>query len=174
MRMRKLLLQRHAKSSWADPELDDHARPLNARGIRDAPRVARAIAAAGLVPDAVLCSDAVRTRATLALMLSAWPDAKPAITFDPALYLGEPAAILEAIGRVPASAATVMVIGHNPGLHALALSLTGAGERRQVAELAARFPTCALAAFEFDREGWQRLQPASGRLIHLVFPKLLG
>jgi phosphohistidine phosphatase len=171
--MRTLLLMRHAKSSWLSPELDDHERPLNNRGTRDAPRMAKHMAASGWLPGMVLCSDAVRTRATLALMLLEWPGRSPRIAYDPALYLAEPAAILESIARAPADVGTLLVLGHNPGMHALALALTGRGEAITAGELSTRFPTCALAVLEFAGRGWSKLAPGSGTLRGFVYPKQL-
>ena len=150
-----LMLMRHAKSSWDVPE-PDIDRALNARGRRDAPAMARHLAGLGLAPARVLCSPARRTRETLALMAPLWPLPEP--TFIDALYDAghdDIAAVLDAEG-----ADGTLLIGHNPGLHELALDLVRAPEDR--ARLAA-FPTSAFAAIEM----------ATGRLVHLVTPKAL-
>ncbi|MEZ5842650.1 MAG: histidine phosphatase family protein [Hyphomicrobiaceae bacterium] len=180
-----LTLLRHAKSSWDEPDIDDHERPLAKRGSKDAPRIGRWLARfskeAGVPPDHVLCSDAVRTRATLALVLpeltrggSRWqPAPLPTIETDAALYLASPEAILERINKVPSTARHVVVIGHNPGLHMLALALTGRGERTLIGALARKFPTAAAAVFECDVAQFAALRPASARLVALMTPKQL-
>jgi phosphohistidine phosphatase len=171
--MRTLLLMRHAKSGWDDPTLDDHERPINRRGTRDASRMARYMAGAGLIPDVVVCSDAVRTRATLTLLLAEWPGPAPAITYDANLYLAEPAGIMVAVGHLDAVAHRCLVLAHNPGIHALTLGLTGSGDRKAVAGVATRFPTSALAVIDLDVDDWKAIKPGSGRLRAFVYPKVL-
>jgi phosphohistidine phosphatase len=169
--MRTLLLLRHAKSSWDDPELDDHERPLNKRGTRDASHMGELIGERGLAPDAVLCSDAVRTRATLTLVLAA-AGARPArIQIQPRLYLAEPPAIIELVRALPAECQRCLVVGHNPGIHALALGLTGSGERKALAALAIKFPTGGLAVIDLDVEGWGDVRPGAGALRLFTSPK---
>ena len=171
--MRTLLLMRHAKSGWDDPTLDDHERPLNRRGTRDAPRMARYMAAAGLVPDVVLCSDAVRTRATMALLLAEWPGSAPSVSYEAGLYLAEPAAIMEAVRGLAKSVRRCLVLAHNPGIHALALGLAGGGNRNVLSDVAARFPTSALAVIDLDTGDWKTIESGSGRLRAFVYPKVL-
>lgn len=169
--MRTLLLLRHAKSSWDDPCLDDHERPLNRRGTRDAPRIGAWIAEHRLRPDLVLCSDAVRARATLSLVLAELEAPAPKVVFEPRLYLAEPAAIIEVVKRAEPSASHCMVVGHNPGLHALALGLSAAGARKDLAALAMKMPTASLAVIELDIEAWSALRPGGGRLAAFVTPR---
>ncbi len=169
--MRTLLLLRHAKSSWDDPELDDHERPLNKRGTRDATRMGELISELGLAPDAVLCSDAVRTRATLALVLAAVGERPSRIQIEPRLYLAEPQAIMELVRAVPADCRRVLVVAHNPGIHALALGLTGSGDRKALSALAIKYPTAGLAVIDLDAEGWRDVRPGSGALRLFTSPK---
>lgn len=171
--MRTLLLLRHAKSTWDDPTLDDHERPLNKRGAKEAPRIGAWIAERQLRPDIVLCSDAVRTRATLSLVLAAMGGQAPAVRFEPRLYLAQPPGVLEALGRVEPAAERCLVVGHNPGLHALALGLVGDGNAKDIARLAMGFPTAALAVLELPAHTWKSLEPGSGRLAALVTGKEL-
>lgn len=166
-----LSLLRHAKSAWDDPSLDDHERALAPRGIKAAPLVGRHIAREKLQPELILCSDAVRTRATLALLLPELVSPPPAIRYEPRLYLAAPDTILDVIAKSAGKARHVMVVGHNPGLHALALSLTGGGDKAALAELATKFPTAALALLTFQTRSWKDLQPASGRLQCFVTPR---
>lgn len=171
--MRTLILMRHAKSSWDGDGLSDHERPLNKRGTRDAPRMAAWMMRNDLRPGLVLCSDAVRTRATLTLLLGAAPDWRPQVRFEPRLYLAEPAAMLEVIKRVPDDIESCLVIGHNPGAHALALGLVGNGEPGALTDLAMKFPTAALAVIEIGEATWGDVVPGMGRLAAFVAPKSL-
>lgn len=170
--MLRLLLLRHAKSSWDDEGQDDHERPLAKRGAREAPLIGRLISEHSLKPDLILCSTAVRARATLTLVLSALNGGPPAIEYDEALYVAPPDRLLACVQKVE-TAETVMVVGHNPGLHALALSLIGDGGRKDLAFLATAFPTACLAVIEFEVAGWADIAPATGRLAMLATPKRL-
>ncbi len=172
--MLTLSLLRHAKSSWDDPRLDDHERPLTKRGIKDAPRIATWLADHDLRPDLVLCSSAMRTRATLALLLSAWAEPPPDSRVEDALYLADPARLLAVVHTASPGARQVLVIAHNPGLHALALELTGGGQRKAVAGLAAGFPTSALAVLTFEAKDWSEVHRGAGRLEHFVTPRGLA
>jgi phosphohistidine phosphatase len=172
--MLTLSLLRHAKSSWSDPELDDHERPLAKRGAKAIPALAKFVRQEKLRPSLVLCSDAIRTRATLALLLAELGPPAPQVIFDDALYLASPDAIRTELGRVEGSATHVLVVGHNPGLHALALELVGEGDRKMLAMLAREFPTGALAVISFDATSWKDLKSASGHLEHFTTPRRLA
>lgn len=159
-----LILIRHAKSSWSDPLQDDHARPLNARGRADAPRVGQWLAAQGQVPDLVLCSDAARTRETLALIL---PELVPApqVRYLDRLYHAAPQTMLEVLQA--ASGACVAMVGHNPGIAMLAASLL-----RQPPEHPrfADYPTAATTVIGFDMTKWSEVAVQRGRLIGFTVP----
>jgi len=159
-----LILIRHAKSSWSDPLQDDHARPLNARGRGDAPRVGHWLAAQGHVPDLVLCSDAARTRETLALILPALQSV-PQVRYLDRLYHAAPQTMLEVLQR--ASGACVAMIGHNPAIGMLARSLL-----RQPPEHPrfADYPTAATTVIGFDLTRWSEVTMQSGRLIGFTIP----
>ena len=166
------MLLRHAKSLWDDPQLPDHARPLNPRGMQSAAAMRGAIAGLGFAPDLVLVSSARRTLQTLE-MLQPWPAAPPVQTMD-ALYLASAAQLLDMLHAVPADTACVMLIGHNPGLHDLALQLVGpTGLSRQdvvTQRLCEGFPTGALAAFTLAAD-WAKVGPGGGRLDHFFGPR---
>ncbi len=175
--MRQLLLLRHAKSSWDDAGQSDHARPLNPRG-RTAARAMRDIFRnLGLVPDVVLVSSARRTRQTLDA-LAPW-DETPIIEPMDGLYLAAPDQLLAIIAGVAETVRSLMIVGHNPGLHELAVTLTGAhamsSNGHTARQLAEGFPTGALA--EFTVASWRALDPragaadGAGRLIRFVRPR---
>ena len=168
--MKTLALLRHAKSSWTDPSLDDIDRPLAPRGIRAAATMAAYMRDQGLVPETVLCSTARRAKATWDLLSTAWPDAV-AVAFDQALYLTTPAGILRRLSAVSDGVHRVMVIGHNPGLHQLAVRLTFGGDDQAMARLGSRFPTAALAMIDLDGGTWREIEPTGGRLVRFVVPR---
>ena len=174
--MKELFLLRHAKSSWADPGMSDTERPLNKRGRRGAAVMAGYLAAEGLRPALILCSPARRTRETLGFISEALGSGIP-VHIEPELYLADPATVLERLRRVPDTAGSVLVIGHNPGLHELAVELSGAAGGRASAgaqRLKQKFPTAALARFRLKLERWRDLsdeQLAGGvRLLGYVTP----
>jgi phosphohistidine phosphatase len=142
---RVLQLLRHAKSSWRDGGLDDRDRPLNARGHRAA-RLLAVHFARQPVPDLVLCSSALRTRETLEHIVRAYVT-RPPVSIEDALYLANARAVAARIEAVDDDVGTLLVIGHNPGLHELAAGLARHGPRHDRARLAAKFPTAALATF---------------------------
>jgi phosphohistidine phosphatase len=170
--MLSLMLLRHAKSSWDDPSLKDFDRPLTARGKLAAERMGAYMARQGLAPDLIVSSSAVRARETLALVLPHLGD-KPRTEFAEGLYLATPAALLSRLRKVGAAADGVMIVGHNPGMHSLAVTLSGSGDASSLKALAAKFPTAALAVITFEARNWSRIGPATGRLAEFMTPKRL-
>lgn len=169
--MRQLLILRHAKSSWTDPKLSDHARPLNARGRKAAEAMRRAMHDLGLQPDVVLVSSARRTLQTLEA-LEPWDEA-PLIEPMDELYLATAPQLLRIAQNVPETARNVLIIGHNPGLHELALLIAGAPAAADAAELqrlTQRFPSGALAAFTVTGP-WRCLGPGASRLLRFLAPR---
>jgi phosphohistidine phosphatase len=167
---KRLHLLRHAKSSWDDPGLADHERPLAPRGRKAAKRLARHLEHAGVRPDLVLCSSAVRTRQTLERLGPAIPKRTP-VEVEDALYASSASTLLERLRRVPPDTEAVLVIAHNPGLHELALRLAGSGP--DVDRLAGTFPTGALATLSHEG-AWSELRPGACELVQLVFPRELA
>jgi phosphohistidine phosphatase len=159
--MKTLLLMRHAKSSWAEAGMPDHDRPLNDRGRRDAPRMARRLADAGLLPDRLLCSTATRARQTAELLVPASGYAGP-VSHDPRLYHATPDAILGVVAETPDDAARLLVIAHNPGLEQLVRRLAGDD---------GPMPTAAVAQIELPIARWRDAPAATGRLVELRKPK---
>jgi phosphohistidine phosphatase len=174
--LRQLLLLRHAKSLWDDPKLSDHARPLNARGRASARSMRAAMHELGLSPDLVLVSSARRTLQTLEALLP-WDDA-PLIEPMDALYLASTSAMLDVLHGVAETVRSVLLIGHNPGLHELAMTLVGAqayaqatgADAEMLARLAEGYPTGALAEFSLTGP-WGTLGEGGGRLLRFLAPR---
>jgi phosphohistidine phosphatase len=170
--MRTLHLLRHAKSSWDDPTVRDHDRPLAPRGARAARKIADYLASASVDPALVLCSSARRTVETL-------EELRPAISktatvsIDPELYGADATEILELLRSVDPQIREVLVIGHNPGLQDLAIDLAGEEEAGLVNALRTKFPTGALATFDVQ-VGWAGLGPGHAHLTHFVTPRELS
>ena len=169
--MHTIYLLRHAKSSWSDPTLPDQERPLARRGRRDAKRIARHLLRLGIMPELVLCSPAQRTRETLELVRPAL-GTTATVRLEAELYAASAETLLERLRAVPEEVASVMLIGHNPGLHDLALLLASAGT--ELERLEAKFPTAALATLTLPRATWRRLSHADAVLAAYVVPKQLG
>ncbi len=176
---RKLVLLRHAKSAW--PDVPDHERPLGRRGQRDAPVMGRWLRAAGHVPDQVLCSTARRARETWQLA-QAGLGATPPVSFDDGVYQASAVQLLDLIRRAPPAARTLLLIGHDPAIQELALALAAAtspahlgavndaGPPAMLDRMRAKFPTAAIAVFEFTGN-WDQLGPGAARLTRFVTPR---
>jgi len=171
--MRQLLLLRHAKSSWDDPRVPDHDRPLNARGRDAAAAMARAMRDLGLAPDLVLVSPARRTQQTLEA-LEPWDEPPPLVETVDRLYLADQPTLLAALQATPETVRSVLLIGHNPGLHELAMALAGAQAMSQngllTRRLAEGYPTAALTEFSIAGPWWS-LDENGGRLIRMLAPR---
>ncbi len=154
--MKTLHLLRHAKSSWNEPALDDHERPLSRRGERSAAALAAAWPGMKAKPELVLCSSAVRARATCAALSDVLPAQVP-IELDASLYLASATALVARMRRVPETVNELLLIGHNPGLEDLALLLIQHAPHSLRAKLARKLPTGALLSLELDIEHWSVL-----------------
>jgi len=168
-----LSLLRHAKSNWDDPALKDFDRPLSRRGETAAPRMGAYMAAQRLAPDLVLSSPAVRARQTLDLVLPSLPGGLT-VVYEDSLYLAAPSVLLGRIRRIEAEVRHVMIVGHDPGMHSLALELSGSGEAGKLQALAVKFPTAGLAVISFKARDWSKVGPGKGRLEQFVTPKTLA
>lgn len=172
--MRTLLLLRHAKSGWGDPTLADSDRPLAPRGRRTAPKIGRWLAAAGLHPSYAVCSTARRARETWALFVEGL--GRPVeVRFDERLYQARPATILALVAALPDSAATVVLVGHNPGFEDVAETFAGGGSPSAVRQSLARgFPTAGIAIIESRATNWAVIAAGDGSLRALVRPRELA
>ena len=173
MTMRRLLLFRHAKAERSEPGMEDRARRLVEHGQKDAARVGAYMASHGLVPDRVMTSPAARTQET-------WKFAAPAFKRTPVatpverLYDATPHDILGVIKGAPPAARSLLILGHNPGLHAVALLLVASGDIETRERLREKMPTCGLVVIDFAFDDWAKLHPQSGRLERFVSPKSLS
>ncbi len=165
-----MFLLRHAKSSWADPALADHDRPLAPRGRRAAKRIADYVRSEGVRPALVLCSSARRARETLTELNEALGDQAEVLVTDD-LYGADAGEILHRLGEVDQNIASVMIVGHNPGLHDLALELTGDGAAAAISQLHTKFPTGALATLHVGPIRWGELGAGQAYLASLVLPR---
>ena len=161
--VKRVWLLRHAKSSWDDLGLADHDRPLAPRGRKAAKRMARWASDNGVRPELVLCSTALRTRATLDLVLHGL--GTPAAEIEGGLYHASAADLLERLRAVRASVTDILLVGHNPGLHELACLLSPPGPDE--------FPTGALAELRLAIDTWSDVNPGCAHLARLVVPRSL-
>ena len=151
VRVKSLLILRHAKSDWGDSSLDDHERPLSARGVGDAPRVGELLRQRSTVPDTIVTSDALRARTTAKAVADAAGYPRD-LVLEPALYLANPDDILAVLSSLSDDAGeTVMIVGHNPGLEELIARLTG--EHFPM-------PTAALMHLALPIDHWRDLDPS--------------
>jgi len=170
--MKRLYLLRHAKSSWDDPELRDHDRPLAPRGRKAAKSMADYMKANGYRPALILCSSATRARQTMDLA-AGWLKHDAAVEIDAGIYdTGAPGELVEIISRAPPEAESVLVIGHNPVMQELALVLLAEGE--PVAPIRRKLPTAALVVLDLPIEGWTGLEPGTASLADYRTPKQLN
>lgn len=167
--MKQIFLMRHAKSSWDDPSLEDIDRPLSKRGRRAGKAMAGYFRKAGLAPETVLCSTSVRARQTLDLLHPVLGETP--VLFDDRLYEAAAGTLLARLQELPDDCASVLVIGHNPGLERLAHHLAGdQGEPEALARMAVKYPTGALAALSSSIKDWSALKVESCRLDGFTCP----
>ena len=166
---RRLVIVRHAKSSWDDSTLSDRERPLAPRGLGALGPMRDHLAASVARPDLVLCSPARRTVDTLAGIVPALPDGVRVEQLD-ALYGADAATLLRIVRSLDDEIACAMFVGHNPGLGDLAVLLAGSGERAARDQLREKFPTGAIATLSVD-SGWADLEPGAARLDDLFMPR---
>lgn len=170
--MKRLYLLRHAKSSWDDPNLEDHDRPLAPRGQHAAEAMAAVLAALSPRPEIVLCSTAVRARQTLDLARSGLADLpETAVILDAAVYTFEPLALRQRLQGLDDAVATVLVVGHNPALELLARDMAADDDAGPAAKrMLRKFPTAALATLDLPAARWRDLAQGGGRVTDFVRP----
>jgi phosphohistidine phosphatase len=165
--MPRLLLLRHGKSSWVEPGKPDRERPLAPRGREAAERMAQEMSTRGLLPDRILCSPARRTGETLAALLPHLPKSVDLQLVDD-LYEA-PGDYRATITLNGGDAACLLVVGHNPAIHATAVELIRPTDRKSVADIVSKFPTGALAV-DFTNP-WADIRPGRGTLSAFIRPR---
>jgi phosphohistidine phosphatase len=166
----ELHLLRHAKSSWDRDELADFDRPLTKRGRRAGGLIAAHLREAGIEPDAVIYSPAVRAEQTFGLVRAGLPDRTPA-WHEPRIYGADWEELLEVVRELPPELSSAMLIGHNPGIQGLAETIAGSGAELQ--RIRRKYPTGALATLRFETP-WNELRPGVAELTAFVRPKQLA
>jgi phosphohistidine phosphatase len=167
----RLWLLRHAKSSWDDPDLEDHERPLAPRGERAAERMAEYLSREDVRPSLVLCSSALRARQTLGLVLPAL-GGELEVRIEPGLYTFDGGRLIERLSRVVDDVPAVMLVGHNPATQQAALALAAHGDRLD--DLVEKYPTGALVEIVLPEAAWREVGAPTGVLTRFVAPRELG
>jgi phosphohistidine phosphatase len=160
--MKTLLIVRHAKSSWDHPDLDDFDRPLNERGLKNAPEMARRLVLREKLPQLIISSPALRAISTARLFNQQFGRIDEHLQLEKSIYEAERQDLLKLISRQNPDLNTIMLIGHNPGLSDL---LNWLCETEEI------LPTCAVAEIEVDDYKWNGWTKGSGNLIDLDYPK---
>ena len=174
--MRRLMLLRHAKTESEAPSGRDEDRRLDNRGHRDAAEIGSWIGHHPPFPDLVLVSHAMRALQTWEIAWEAMKElvSEPEVELVPELYGADVSQLLETIRDASsADPKRLMLVGHNPGMHELALALAGGGDRAGRKALTDNLPTSGLAIFDFDLDDWADVAFRRGRLAAFVSPKLL-
>jgi len=160
--MKQLVLIRHAKSSWANQLLDDFDRPLNKRGLKDAPFMAKLLRKKGLKPDLIVSSASLRTKLTLEFFIKEF-DYKGKLIFERSIYEAPYKNLLKIIKNVEKKYETLFLVAHNPSLNDLADFLLGNFEEN--------IPTCGIVQIDFDVENWSDISKENTKLISFEYPK---
>ncbi|MFF8292346.1 SixA phosphatase family protein [Streptomyces sp. NPDC016309] len=164
---RRIVLLRHAKADW--PQVSDHERPLAERGRKDAPVAGRRLAETGIAFDLALCSTAVRTRETWKLAVQELPQ-RPKTVYEERLYEASPGEIIALLNETPEDVNDLVVIGHNPGMHAVADALAGSADGDTLARMnQGAFPASAFAVVGFSGS-WKSVEHGVGKLLSYWAP----
>jgi phosphohistidine phosphatase len=170
--MRRLLLLRHAKTERAEPGQRDRDRELTERGRADAPVIGSYMVRHRLIPDLVLLSPVTRAEQTWQLVAASFAKT-PRVTKEERIYNAVPDTLIGLI-RATRAARRLLIVGHNPGLHDLAVRLIASGDVEARERINEKLPTCGLVVIEFPLDDWSRLHVSSGRLERFVSPRLIA
>jgi phosphohistidine phosphatase len=170
--MRRLLLLRHAKTERAEPGERDRDRKLTKRGRADAPLIGAYMAHHDLIPDLALVSPAQRTQETWKLLAATFAKPPKAIT-DERVYNASAAKLMSLLSE-PRNARALLLVGHNPGMHDLAVELIAAGDVAARERVTEKLPTAGLVVIDLALEDWALLHPQAGRLERFVSPRLIA
>ena len=171
MTSRELLIVRHAKSDWSNNLASDIERPLNSRGEKDAPKIAKWIHSQQIVPDALLCSPARRAKQTANAIIEELKLPDTSVAFDKRLYLASLSTLLAVIAELGDSVKTVMLVGHNPGLEELIFKLCD--DHLPFAESGKLLTTANVVMLQFNCD-WQNIGNTQGKLLHFIRPRDLS
>jgi len=170
--MRRLLLFRHAKAERSQPGMEDRARKLEERGRKDAAKIGAYMVSHGLVPDQVMTSPSARTKETWKFASAAFRGPLD-VSESERLYDATAATILNVVKTARSGTHTLLIVGHNPGLHELAAMLVASGDIEARERLREKLPTSGLAIIDFPLDDWGKLHAQCGRLERFVTPKSL-
>ncbi|AYJ80069.1 phosphohistidine phosphatase [Aliarcobacter cryaerophilus ATCC 43158] len=163
--MKELILIRHSKSSWDNPFLEDFDRPLNKRGEKNAPFIAKILKQKGLTPDLIISSPSKRTKQTLDFFLKEF-DFKNEIIFEESIYEAPFENLLKVIKNIDDRYKTIFLFGHNPGLNDLVAFLLGSFEEN--------IPTSGVLKINFDIKKWENIKEKIGILEFFIYPKMFN
>ena len=169
---RRLLLLRHAKADWPH-DVVDHARPLAAAGVAAASLMGAYLVQEKLMPERAIVSTSTRTRETWNLVQTALRQDITAV-FEPRIYEAHPHDLLDAIRETPDNVHTLLLIGHNPGIHSLALKLIARGNHDARESLQYAYPPAGLAVVDFKMSTWSGIAAQTGFLERFVTPKTVA
>lgn len=164
--LKKIIVMRHAKSSWEDADLSDFDRPLNKRGKKDAPKMGKYLKESGLIPERIFCSPALRAKNTALHVIQGLGISEDSLQWTESLYFQGTEAYLDAIRNAGSGLNVVMTVGHNPMTEDFISKLSGR-------ELWKKVPTAAVACFESDAASWKDFTYGSCRLKQFAVPKEL-
>lgn len=163
--MKKIFIVRHAKSSWEHPGLKDFERPLNERGLRDAPLMGKRLKDMGAAPDLIISSPATRAFGTAQFFAQAL-DYTTEIIVEPTLYVAEPADFIRLIQKLDNSLSEVFIFGHNPTITDLVNHYSD--------QTISNVPTCGVALLEAEIGDWEAFVQATVRVRHFLYPKMFS
>jgi phosphohistidine phosphatase len=166
------MLLRHAKTERAKPGERDRDRNLTKRGRSDAPIIGAYMARHGLVPDLALVSPATRAEETWALVANSFART-PKTVNEERIYNAEPQKLMDLVAETE-GAKSLVLVGHNPGLHDLAVQLIASGDVEARERIAEGLPTSGLVVIDLAFDDWSRLHPHSGRLERFISPRLIA
>jgi phosphohistidine phosphatase len=161
--MKTLYLIRHAKSDWNNPNLTDFERPLNKRGLRDAPFMGKELAKLNFKPELIVCSPANRTTSTAKFICTENSYSIADVTFDQSIYESSIDNLISLINLLPNEKTEVALIGHNPSMTGLSNYLTD--------EYIGNMPTCSIVKIELEIENWDEVITGIGAIKFYIYPK---
>ena len=166
------MLLRHAKTERSEPGVRDRDRKLTKRGRADAPVIGAYMARHGLVPDLALVSPATRAQETWTLLAAAFAKT-PQVVNDERIYNANPEKLMGVIAETR-GARSLLIVGHNPGIHDLAVQLMASGDVEAREQVTEKLPTSGLVVIDLAFDDWSRLHAHAGRLERFVSPRLIA